>query len=133
MPFVCFCRCAQRARSNVKSNYLSQAPNRYVRRAMEKENNKSRDDSRKQYNAVVLRLVETCKKQDPRYQEAIKSEKEQRERREAEQRERQKEAKLRREEELRGKMQTGVTQVGAREGMDGRRRMRSAPSSWMTQ
>ncbi len=125
MPFVCFCRCAQRARSNVKSNYLSQAPNRYVRRAMEKENNKSRDDSRKQYNAVVLRLVETCKKQDPRYQEAIKSEKEQRER--------QKEAKLRREEELRGKMQTGVTQVGAREGMDGRRRMRSAPSSWMTQ
>lgn len=84
---------------------------------MEKENSKSRDDSRKQYNAVVLRLVETCKKQDPRYQEAIKSEKEQRERREAEQRERQKEAKLRREEELREKMQTGVTQVGARERM----------------
>ena len=99
---------------------------------MEKENSKSRDDSRKQYNAVVLRLVETCKKQDPRYQEAIKSEKEQRERREEEQRERQKEAKLRREEELREKMQTGVTQVGAREEMNGRRRMRSAPSSWMT-
>ena len=91
---------------------------------MEKENSKSRDDSRKQYNATVLRLVEMCKKQDPRYQEAMKSEKEQRER--------QKEAKLRREEELREKMRTGVTQVGAREGMDGRRRTRSVLSSWTT-
>ncbi|KAK8806751.1 hypothetical protein WA588_005553, partial [Blastocystis sp. NMH] len=104
-----FVTCRSFASADVHN--VREAPNRYVRRAMEKENNKSRDDSRKQYNAVVLRLVETCKKQDPRYQEAIKSEKEQRERREAEQRERQKEAKLRREEELRGKMQTGVTQT----------------------
>lgn len=99
---------------------------------MEKENSKSRDDSRKQYNATVLRLVETCKKQDPRYQEAMKTEKEQRERREAEQRERQKEAKLRREEELREKMRTGVTQVGVEKGVNGRRRMRSGSSSWTT-
>lgn len=88
-----------------------QAPNRFVRRAMEKENSKSREDSRKQYNSTVLRLVTLCKKTDPRYTEAIEAEKKERERKEEEARKRQQEAELRRKEELRSKMETGVTKV----------------------
>ena len=42
-----------------------------MRRAMEKENSRSRDDARKQYNKTVLKLVEMCKKLDPRYSEAV--------------------------------------------------------------
>ena len=55
---------------------------------MEKENSKSREDSRKQYNATVLRLVTLCKKTDPRYTEAIEAEKKERERKEEEARKR---------------------------------------------
>ena len=68
---------------------------------MEKENSKSREDSRKQYNATVLRLVTLCKKTDPRYTEAIEAEKKERERKEEEARKRQQEAENRRKEELR--------------------------------
>jgi singapore isolate B (sub-type 7) whole genome shotgun sequence assembly, scaffold_1 len=78
---------------------------------MEKENSKSREDSRKQYNATVLRLVTLCKKTDPRYTEAIEAEKKERERKEEEARKRQQEAENRRKEELRSKMETGVTKV----------------------
>lgn len=70
---------------------------------MEKENSKSREDSRKQYNATVLRLVTLCKKTDPRYTEAIEAEKKERERKEEEARKRQQEAENRRKEELRSK------------------------------
>ena len=94
---------------DVQSNV--QAPNRFVRRAMEKENSKSREDSRKQYNATVLRLVTLCQKTDPRYTEAIEAEKKERERKEEEARKRQQEAENRRKEELRSKMETGVTKV----------------------
>lgn len=78
---------------------------------MEKENTKSRDDSRKQYNSTVSRLVDFCKKLDPRYASVVELEKQERERKEEEAKRRQEEAKMKREEELRRSMTTGVTEV----------------------
>ncbi|EKM78162.1 hypothetical protein AGABI1DRAFT_61214, partial [Agaricus bisporus var. burnettii JB137-S8] len=46
---------------------LSEAPDRRVRRLMEKENQKARDDSRKSYNETVRALVKFIRKRDPRY------------------------------------------------------------------
>ncbi|CAO3652663.1 unnamed protein product [Cunninghamella echinulata] len=51
---------------------LSDAPNRIVRRAMEKENKKARDVGRKEYNDTIRSLATFLKKRDPRmkaYQE----------------------------------------------------------------
>ena len=79
---------------------------------MEKENDKSREDSRKQYNSTVARLVAFCKKLDPRYASVVEAEKLERERKEEEAKRRQEEIKQKREEELRRTMVTGVTQVG---------------------
>jgi DnaJ family protein A protein 5 len=45
---------------------LSKAPNRKVRRLMEKENKKEREHQRKLYNELVRKLVETVKKRDRR-------------------------------------------------------------------
>ncbi|RKP38843.1 hypothetical protein BJ085DRAFT_13318 [Dimargaris cristalligena] len=47
---------------------LSEAPNRYVRRAMEKENRKLRESARKTYNDTVRSLITFVKKRDPRIQ-----------------------------------------------------------------
>lgn len=44
-----------------------EAPNRQVKRAMEKENSKFRDTARKEYMANVKQLVAFVKKRDPRY------------------------------------------------------------------
>lgn len=45
---------------------LSDAPNREIRRLMEKENKKFRDVAKKEYNELVKRLVFHVKKRDPR-------------------------------------------------------------------
>lgn len=44
-----------------------QAPNRYVRREMEKENKKQRQKEKKHYLKTIKDLVEYLKKRDPRY------------------------------------------------------------------
>lgn len=82
-----------------------------MRRAMEKENNRNRDDARKQYNQTVLKLVDMCKKMDPRYAEAARKRQEETERKEEEKKLRLEEEKRRREEEMLSKMETCVTQV----------------------
>ncbi|CAO3573964.1 unnamed protein product [Mortierella alpina] len=46
---------------------LSEAPDRRVRRAMEKENKKFRDAARKEFNDTVLSLASYVRKRDPRY------------------------------------------------------------------
>ncbi|KAF3763727.1 DnaJ-domain-containing protein [Cryphonectria parasitica EP155] len=46
---------------------LSDAPDRRVRRAMEKENKKMRDDAVRDFNDAVRSLVAFVKKRDPRY------------------------------------------------------------------
>ncbi|PFH46812.1 hypothetical protein AMATHDRAFT_82436 [Amanita thiersii Skay4041] len=47
------------------------APDRRVRRLMEKENKKVRDDSRKDYNDTVRSLARYIRKRDPRYKEFL--------------------------------------------------------------
>lgn len=79
---------------------------------MEKENSRKREDARKQYNQTVLRLVEMCKKFDPRYADAVKKRQEEELQREEDKKKRQEEERRRREEELKEKMQTSVTEVG---------------------
>ncbi|KAG0002545.1 hypothetical protein BGZ79_002776 [Entomortierella chlamydospora] len=46
---------------------LSEAPDRRVRRAMEKENKKFRDAARKEFNDTVLSLAAYVRKRDPRF------------------------------------------------------------------
>ncbi|KAI8089563.1 uncharacterized protein BX664DRAFT_263089 [Halteromyces radiatus] len=58
---------------------LSDAPNRFVRRAMEKENKKARDIGKKEYNDTIRNLAVFIKKRDPRmkaYQEEEQKRKE---------------------------------------------------------
>ncbi|KAI8983774.1 hypothetical protein BDB01DRAFT_114664 [Pilobolus umbonatus] len=45
---------------------LSDAPNRNVRRVMEKQNKKIRESAKKEYNETVRKLVEYVRKRDPR-------------------------------------------------------------------
>ncbi|KAJ3077644.1 DnaJ sub C member 21, partial [Quaeritorhiza haematococci] len=54
---------------------LSRAPDRRIRRIMEKENKKLRDAARKEFNDTVRKLAEFLRKRDPRviaFQEAAK-------------------------------------------------------------
>ncbi|KAF9433163.1 hypothetical protein BGZ76_009813 [Entomortierella beljakovae] len=46
---------------------LSEAPDRRVRRAMEKENKKLRDAARREFNDTVLNLASYVRKRDPRF------------------------------------------------------------------
>ncbi|KAF9908498.1 hypothetical protein EC991_009762 [Linnemannia zychae] len=46
---------------------LSEAPDRRIRRAMEKENKKFRDAARKEFNDTVLSLASYVRKRDPRF------------------------------------------------------------------
>ncbi|KAH9999223.1 DnaJ domain-containing protein [Russula compacta] len=50
---------------------ISEAPDRQVRRLMEKENKKARDTARKEYNETVRALVMFVRKRDPRYKAYI--------------------------------------------------------------
>ncbi|KAJ3509056.1 hypothetical protein NLJ89_g5417 [Agrocybe chaxingu] len=46
---------------------ISEAPDRRVRRLMEKDNKKARDDARREYNDTIRLLVKSIRKRDPRY------------------------------------------------------------------
>ncbi|OAX36226.1 DnaJ-domain-containing protein [Rhizopogon vinicolor AM-OR11-026] len=46
---------------------LSEAPDRRVRRLMERDNKKARDDARKDYNETIRQLALFIRKRDPRY------------------------------------------------------------------
>ncbi|KAL5121099.1 hypothetical protein ACEQ8H_000950 [Pleosporales sp. CAS-2024a] len=52
---------------------LSDAPDRRTRRAMEKENQKLRDDAKREFNDAVRALLAFVRKRDPRYQHNTKS------------------------------------------------------------
>jgi DnaJ family protein A protein 5 len=56
----------ERTFSFVDEYDLEAAPNRGLRRAMEKENQQARKDAKKEYNDVVVGLVEFVKRRDPR-------------------------------------------------------------------
>ncbi|WLF76545.1 hypothetical protein PVL30_000247 [Lodderomyces elongisporus] len=49
----------------------SQAPDRRTRRLMERENKKTRDECRKEYNETVRKFVGFVKRRDPRYKTAM--------------------------------------------------------------
>src|SRR5436305_2007590 len=53
---------------------LSEAPDRRIRRLMEKENKRLRDKAIQEYNDAVRSLVAFVRKRDPRYQENQRSE-----------------------------------------------------------
>ncbi|KAF2835929.1 DnaJ-domain-containing protein [Patellaria atrata CBS 101060] len=46
---------------------LSEAPDRFIRRQMEKENKKIRDDAKRDFNEAVRALILFIRKRDPRY------------------------------------------------------------------
>ncbi|ESK98276.1 hypothetical protein Moror_26 [Moniliophthora roreri MCA 2997] len=50
---------------------LSEAPSRQVRRLMEKDNKKVRDDARREYNDTVRSLAKFLRKRDPRYKDHV--------------------------------------------------------------
>ncbi|THH28232.1 hypothetical protein EUX98_g5945 [Antrodiella citrinella] len=50
---------------------LAEAPDRRVRRLLEKDNKKAREDARKEYNKTVRTLVTFIRKRDPRYKSHI--------------------------------------------------------------
>ena len=47
----------------------TEAPNRWVKRQMEKENKKERLNEKKTYVKTIKELVECCKRRDPRWKE----------------------------------------------------------------
>jgi DnaJ family protein A protein 5 len=53
---------------------LSEAPDRRIRRLMEKENKRYREEAIQEYNDAVRSLIAFVRKRDPRYQENQKSE-----------------------------------------------------------
>lgn len=75
---------------------------------MEKENQHNRTSARIQYNQTVARLVDLCKKLDPRYLEAVAKRQEEADRKEEERRIREEAEQRRREEAL---QQQSVTMV----------------------
>ncbi|KAG8940229.1 hypothetical protein FRC04_005474 [Tulasnella sp. 424] len=52
---------------------VGEAPDRRVRRIMEQDNKKARDDARREYNDVVRALVQFVRKRDPRYKAHVES------------------------------------------------------------
>ncbi|KAF9474678.1 DnaJ-domain-containing protein [Pholiota conissans] len=50
---------------------INEAPDRRVRRLMEKDNKKLRDDARKEYNDTIRSLVRFIRKRDPRYKKHL--------------------------------------------------------------
>ncbi|CAL1715733.1 unnamed protein product [Somion occarium] len=51
----------------VEQWHANEAPERRIRRMMEKDNKKARDDARKEYNETIRALVSFVRKRDPRY------------------------------------------------------------------
>lgn len=58
---------SRRAFAEVDKYRLSDAPDRRVKRLMEKENKRARDDARREYNDAVRNLAQFVKKRDPRF------------------------------------------------------------------
>lgn len=58
---------SRRPFNEVDQYRLQDAPDRRVRRLMEKENKRARDDARKDYNEAVRSLASFLKKRDPRF------------------------------------------------------------------
>ncbi|KDR76404.1 hypothetical protein GALMADRAFT_121467 [Galerina marginata CBS 339.88] len=52
---------------------IAEAPERRIRRLMEKDNKKLREDSRREYNDTVRSLVKFIRKRDPRYKRHLDS------------------------------------------------------------
>ncbi|KAL0954728.1 hypothetical protein HGRIS_003681 [Hohenbuehelia grisea] len=50
---------------------ISEAPDRRVRRLMEKDNKKARDDARREYNDTIRSLAKFLRKRDPRHKEHL--------------------------------------------------------------
>ncbi|KAG6900591.1 hypothetical protein C0993_008309 [Termitomyces sp. T159_Od127] len=50
---------------------LNEAPDRRVKRLMEKDNKKARDDARREYNDTIRSLAKFLRKRDPRYKSHI--------------------------------------------------------------
>ncbi|KAF9267646.1 DnaJ-domain-containing protein [Marasmius fiardii PR-910] len=50
---------------------LTEAPTRQVRRLMEKDNKKARDDARREYNDTIRSLAKFLRKRDPRYKDHL--------------------------------------------------------------
>lgn len=69
---------------------LAEAPNREVRRLMDKDNKKARATVRKEFNSTVRELAAFVKKRDPRVARRRKEEQELREKKQAEAKEREK-------------------------------------------
>lgn len=66
--YSAFLSFASRRPFNEADKYrLQDAPDRQVRRLMERENKKARDDARKEYNEAVRSLAAFLKKRDPRF------------------------------------------------------------------
>lgn len=78
---------------------LAEAPNRDVRRAMEKENKRERTRVKKEFNSTIRELVSFVKKRDPRVVKRRKEEEEQRSRQERMREQRQAERRLERAKE----------------------------------
>lgn len=58
---------SRRPFNEVDQYRLQDAPDRRIRRLMEKENKRARDDARKDYNEAVRSLASFLKKRDPRF------------------------------------------------------------------
>ncbi|KAG0348803.1 hypothetical protein BG005_011307 [Podila minutissima] len=89
---------------------LSEAPDRRVRRAMEKENKKFRDVARKEFNDTVLSLAQYVRKRDPRFLAYQEQQKEKQKAIQAEMKARTEKAK----EELRAKAEQFQEQAWSR-------------------
>ncbi|KAG6816205.1 hypothetical protein H0H87_007754 [Tephrocybe sp. NHM501043] len=50
---------------------ITEAPDRRVKRLMEKDNKKARDDSRREYNDTIRSLAKFIRKRDPRYKDHL--------------------------------------------------------------
>lgn len=62
---------------------VTEAPNRQIRRIMERENKKERDRAKKAYNELVRRLIAYVRRQDKRLMEYIQAEQKEKEERDA--------------------------------------------------
>lgn len=72
--YSAFLSFASRRPFNEADKYrLQDAPDRQVRRLMERENKKARDDARREYNEAVRSLAAFLKKRDPRFMNSASS------------------------------------------------------------
>jgi len=78
----------------------SEAPNRYVRRQIDKENKKERQREKKNYIKTIKELVEYVKRRDPRYRELQEQQRVDKETKKTQQREREEKGKFEKKSNL---------------------------------